>query len=102
MVGIIRMAYRGRGEEMRHARSRCVDEFERVSTEIGFLPALLWATLIIFMTIVGSIVVLILAALVLALSPLVLVVVLGTLWYSRSDRAKMGRAKQAPDPWLSE
>ena len=32
---------------------RCVDEFERVSTEIGFLPALLWATLIIFMTIVG-------------------------------------------------
>ncbi len=81
---------------------RSVDEFERVSTEIGFLPALLWATLIIFMTIVGSIVVLILAALVLALSPLVLVVVLGALWYSRTDRAKMGRAKPAPDPWLSE
>jgi uncharacterized membrane protein YphA (DoxX/SURF4 family) len=81
---------------------RCVEDFERVSTEIGFLPALLWATLIIIMTVVGFGVGLILGALVLALSPLVLVVVLGALWSSRSDRAMVVRAKQAPDPWLSE
>ncbi len=80
----------------------CVEDFERVSGEIGFLPALLLASLIVLVTFVGFGVALILGALVLALSPLVLVVVLGALRSSRSDRAKLGRAKQAPDPWLSE
>jgi uncharacterized membrane protein YphA (DoxX/SURF4 family) len=81
---------------------KCVEDFEEVSGEIGLIPALLWATLIIIMTVVGFVVALILGALVLTLSPLVLVVVLGTLWSSRSDRAMVVRAKQAPDPWLSE
>ncbi len=81
---------------------RCVDEFESVSGEIGFLPALLIATLIILLTFVGFVIALILGIMLLALSPLVLVVVLGALWSSRSDRAMVVRAKQAPDPWLSE
>jgi hypothetical protein len=81
---------------------KCVEDFEEVSAEIGLIPALLYSTLIILMTIVGFVVVLILGALVLALSPLVLAVVLGAMWSSRSDRTKLGRAKPAPDPWLSE
>ncbi len=82
---------------------RCVEDFERVSGEIGFLPALLWATLIIFMTIVGSIVVVILAALVLALSPLVLAIISVALYRSRSGRkCAVGTKPSACDPWLSE
>lgn len=81
----------------------CVEEFERVSGEIGFLPALLWATLVILMTAVGSIVVVILAALVLALSPLVLAVIVPALYLSRSERERVGWSKPpSPDPWLSE
>jgi hypothetical protein len=51
--------------EMNQYLRRCVEDFERVSTEIGFLPALLWATLIIIMTVVGFGVALILVSLVL-------------------------------------
>lgn len=82
---------------------RCVEEFERVSGEIGFLPALLLSTSIIFMTVLGSIVVMILAALVLALSPLVLAIISVDLYRSRSGRKCAGGTKRvAFDPWLSE
>ena len=81
----------------------CVEEFERVSGEIGFLPALLYSTLLILMSIVGLLVVLSLGALVLALSPLVLAVIVPALCLSRSGRARPGWSKPpSPDPWLSE
>ena len=81
----------------------CVEEFERVSGEIGIIPALLNATLILIMTAVGCVVVLVLGALVLALSPLVLAVVLPASYLSRSGRARAGWSKPpSPDPWLSE
>ena len=81
----------------------CVEEFERVSGEIGFLPALLYSTLLILMSIVGLVVVLFLGALVLALSPLVLAVIVPASFLSRSGRARAGWSKPpSPDPWLSE
>ena len=81
--------------------SRCVEEFERVGGEIGLLPALLLATLIILMTVVGSIVVLILAALVLALSPLVLAIIWLASYRSRTCRKEAGGMKpMAYDSWL--
>ena len=96
------MAYRGGIEMNRYLRS-CVEEFERVSGEIGLIPASLYATLILIMTVVGCVVVLVLGALVLALSPLVLAVVLPALYLSRSGRARAGWSKPpSPDPWLSE
>ena len=88
---------------MNHYLSRCVEEFERVCGEIGLLPALLLATLIIFMTVVGSIVVMILAALVLVLSPLVLTIVWVNFYWSRTCRR--GAVETKPmvfDSWLSE
>lgn len=81
----------------------CVEEFERVSGEIGLIPALLYSTLILIMTVVGGVVVLVLGALVLALSPLVLAVVLPALYLSRSaDSASGGAKPSCMDPWLSE
>jgi hypothetical protein len=82
---------------------RCVEEFERVSEEIGFLPASLWASLIILMTIVGSIVMMVLAVLVLASSPLVLAIIWVASSKSRSCRKGAEGTKQvALDPWFSE
>ena len=82
---------------------RCVEEFERVSGEIGLLPASLWATLMILMTVVGSIVVMLLAALVLASSPLVLAIIWVASFQSRSCRkGKVGMKPVTSDPWFSE
>jgi len=86
----------------RYLRS-CVEEFERVSGEIGFLPALLYSTLLILMSIVGLVVVVSLGALFLALSPLVLAVVMPALYFSRPGRSWVGWSKPpSPDPWLSD
>ena len=83
--------------------ARCVEEFERVSGEIGFLSALLFATLIIFMMVLGSIVVMILVAIVLALSPLVLAIIWVASFQSRSCRkGAAGMKPVTSDPWLSE
>ena len=82
---------------------RCVGEFEQVSGEIGLLPASLWASLMILMTVVGSIAVMVLAALVLASSPLVLAIIWVVSFQSRSCRKGAGGTKQmAFDPWFSE
>jgi hypothetical protein len=91
------------GMEMSQAWRYCVEEFGEASTEIGFFPALLLATLIVLMTVIASVLALVLGALVLALSPLVLAVVLPALYISRSERAMAGWSKPpSPDPWLSE
>jgi Flp pilus assembly protein TadB len=88
---------------MNESLRSCVEEFERGSGEIGLLPALLYATLILIMTIVGGVVVLVLGTLVLVLSPLVLAVVLPALYLSRSAGSASGGAKPScMDPWLSE
>ena len=82
---------------------RCVEEFERVSGEIGYLPALLYSTLLILMTVVGSIVVMVLAALVLASSPLVLAIVWAASFRSQSCRkGAVGMKPVTSDPWFSE
>jgi hypothetical protein len=82
---------------------RCVEEFERVGEEIGYLPASLWASLIILMTVVGSIVVMVLAALVLASSPLVLAIIGVASFQSRSCRkGAVGMKPVTSDPWFSE
>ena len=82
---------------------RCVEEFERVSEEIGLLPALLFDTLIIFMTVLGSNVVMILVAIVLALSPLVLAIIWVASFQSPSYRkGAVGMKPVTSDPWFSE
>ncbi len=82
---------------------RCVEEFERVGEEIGYLPALLYSTLLILMTVVGSIAVMLLAAVVLALSPLVLAIIWVASFQSRSCRkGAVGMKPVTSDPWFSE
>ena len=82
---------------------RCVEEFDRVGEEIGYLPALLYSTLLILMTVVGSIAVMLLAAVVLALSPLVLAIILVASFQSRSCRkGTVGMKSVTSDPWFSE
>ena len=82
---------------------RCVEEFEQVSGEIGLLPALLWAALVILMTVVGSIAVMVLAAVVLASSPLVLAIIGVASFQSRSCRkGTVGMKPVTSDPWFSE
>ena len=82
---------------------RCVEEFERVGGEIGYLPALLYSTLLILMTVLGSIAVMFLAALVLASSPLVLAIVWVASFRSRSCRkGAVGVKPVTSDPWFSE
>ncbi len=89
--------------EMNRYLGRCVEEFERVGGEIGYLPALLYSTLLILMTVVGSIAVMVLAALVLASSPLVLAII-G--WPrsgpGRAERVTVGMKPVTSDPWFSE
>ena len=82
---------------------RCVEEFEQVAREIGYLPALLFSTLLILMTVIGSIVVMVLAALVLASSPLVLAIIWAASFQSRSCRkGAVGMKPVTSDPWFSE
>jgi hypothetical protein len=77
--------------------------FEEASEVFGVVGALLYLCLVVVLTVVGSVVVLILGALTLALLPLAVVVALAALCASGSGRAKLGGAKPAPsDPWLSE
>ena len=88
---------------MNHYLRRCVEEFEQVAREIGLLPALLFATLIIFMTALGSIIVMILVAIVLALSPLALAIIWVASFQSRSCRkGAVGMKPVTSDPWFSE
>ena len=82
---------------------RCVEEFERVAEEIGYLPTLLYSTLLILMTIVGSIAVILLAGLILASSPLVLAVIWVASFQSRScQKGEVVMKVVTSDPWFSE
>ena len=82
---------------------RCVEEYYRVGEEIGFLPALLYSTLLVVMTVFGSIVVMALAAIILASSPLVLAIVWVASFRSRSCRmGEVGMKQVTSDPWFSE
>ena len=79
-----------------------VEEYQEASEVFGAVGALLYFSLLVVLGILGSIVVLIVGALALALSPVILVVAFGAFCLSRSGRMKHDGAKPPPDPWLSE
>ena len=81
----------------------CVEEFEGAREVVGDLGALAFVSLLVAITLVSLVVFLILGVLLLALSPVALLIGMVAMLVSWSKRAGRGEGKPpTPDPWLTE